>query len=543
MSDWSATHSTLPALRGGLDLEMPSAQFFNAAAVNSALSSHEIGMNLIDTKALHILHDAVRFGWLDRPQRDLMRPLYDQISKAVALQSAEESMVLLRNDGALLPLDRSKLKVIALIGPLASPAVPTAGGSGEVATYEASSLLSGLSEYLGPKARVLYDPGISKLDTIAVDTPFFVAPDGKQGVLLEVYKGGKFQGPPTATRVESHLIHGHYVPFGSIDLSHVGEADFSSNPDEQSALRFTTYLRTEGHEAVRIFLEDASPFRLYVDDVQVADDDRIPRAVLNSFPVSLGLGWHKIVLESLPGTEPLMNPQITMGVLPKKGLVHPAALEMAAAADVVVVPVGFTPRYETESSDRAFELPPGQQELIDAICRVNPHVVVLVTSGGPVSTSSWLRQSQAAIELWYPGQEGGRAVAETLFGDNNPSGHLPMTWDGSLQDNPAFTSYYYGKEDTTRSVLYKEGLFGGYRGYSSRSSAPQFPFGYGLSYTTFEFRDLHLKSHIQVSDGRSLEVEVTVINTGDRDGAVVPQLYVPTRSGVEGICSCVSAKG
>ena len=204
-----------------------------------------------------------------------------------------------------------------------------------------------------------------------------------------------------------------------------------------------------------------------------------------------------------------------MGIISEGGCVDSTAEELAAKADIAVVAVGFNTQSETEGWDRTFELPPGQNELIRRIAAKNRNTIVVMNSGGGVDMTSWLDKVEGVIEAWYPGQEGGSALAEILFGDVNPSGHLPATFERRWEDNPTHDNYY--PEKGTNRVVYKEGVFIGYRGYEHNGTKPLFPFGYGLSYTTFKYGNLKADEH---------EVSFDVTNTGSRAGDAVPEVYI-----------------
>jgi beta-glucosidase len=187
----------------------------------------------------------------------------------------------------------------------------------------------------------------------------------------------------------------------------------------------------------------------------------------------------------------------------------------------VVVAVGFDPDSEGEGSDRTFALPPGQDRLIEEMLAASKSVIVVVTAGGGVDMDPWLARVPAVIQAWYPGQEGGRALADVLLGEVNPSGRLPVTFDRRWEDNPVHASYY--PEENSRRIVYKEGVFVGYRGYEHASATPLFPFGYGLSYTTFRYGDLSIEPP---EEGRAVRVSFELTNTGSRAGAEVAQVYV-----------------
>jgi beta-glucosidase len=149
------------------------------------------------------------------------------------------------------------------------------------------------------------------------------------------------------------------------------------------------------------------------------------------------------------------------------------------------------------------------------MAEANKNVVVIVTAGGSIDMTAWIDQVPGLIQAWYPGQDGGTALAKIVFGEVNPSGHLPVTFERRWEDNPVHDSYY--PEPGTKKVTYKEGVFVGYRGYEKNNVKPQFPFGYGLSYTTFKYANLQ---------ATPASVSFDVTNTGQREGATVAQLYV-----------------
>ncbi len=196
-----------------------------------------------------------------------------------------------------------------------------------------------------------------------------------------------------------------------------------------------------------------------------------------------------------------------------------------------LVAAGFDQDSESEAGDRTFALPYGQDELIRAMAAANKKVIVAVTSGGNVDSNAWLDRVPVLLETWYGGQDVGRALAEILLGEVNPSGHLPATFERHAEDNPTFANYY--PEPGTKRVVYKEGIFVGYRGYEHNHTKPLFPFGYGLSYTTFKFANLAVSPE---TAGANPQVTVTfdVTNTGSRKGAEVAQVYLsPDHAKVE----------
>ena len=197
------------------------------------------------------------------------------------------------------------------------------------------------------------------------------------------------------------------------------------------------------------------------------------------------------------------------------------AEELAKRSDVVVLIAGLNNEWESEGFDRVdMKLPGAQNELIERVAAANPNTVVVLNVGSAVEMP-WIDKVPAVIQLWYNSQEQGNALSDVLFGDVNPSGKLPTTIPVRLQDNPAYINY----PGENGKVRYGEGLFVGYRYYDKKELAPQFPFGHGLSYTTFEYDNLHLSTD-QTTPEKGLDVSFDVTNTGKRAGKEVAQLYI-----------------
>ncbi len=198
------------------------------------------------------------------------------------------------------------------------------------------------------------------------------------------------------------------------------------------------------------------------------------------------------------------------------------ATEAVANADVAVVVVGRYSRLETEGADvKTMDLPGGQDELINAVEKANPHTVVVINTGDPVTMTKWIDNTPALLDMWYGGQEGGHAIASILFGDANPSGKLPVSFPKKWEDSPAYGNY----PGVNLKVNYAEGIYVGYRYFDTKNVAPQFPFGFGLSYTTFKYSDLTVTPD-RISADQPAEVSLKVTNTGTRSGAEVVELYV-----------------
>jgi beta-glucosidase len=540
MSDWHSTYDTLAAANGGLDLEMPTAERFNGADLEPLVRAAKVSVATIDDKVRRLLRTALRFGWFDRPQLDTSISRFNSAGRAVALQAATEAIVLLKNSNSILPFDAAAVRSIAVIGPDVYPAPLHGGGSATAVPFHAVSLLEGLSDKLGPDVQIDYSRGITDLRRLAAHTAFATAQrGGREGLQVEVFDNPQLAGRPVATRIDAHIAQGEpldVTAFASGDR----EFDVSAlRPPRQVAARWSGYytpVQSGDHDLfVQLGSENTghgfyTGYRLYVDDRLVCDHWSAKTALVAASRVSLDLRPHKVVLEhraaigGLGGPVPL----VLLGIVRAGEWVEPAAERFAARADAVIVAVGFDSETEAEDSDRTYQLPPGQDELIHRICTINTRCVVIVTSGGAVDTSGWLENVPGLLQAWYLGQEGGTALASVLLGGANPSGHLPATFERRWEDNPTHDSYY--PEPGSHRVRYSEGVFVGYRGYEARNIRPQFPFGYGLSYTKFEYTDLTLQRSTS-SPAALFQATFTVKNTGPRAGAAVPQLYVAPPSG------------
>ena len=526
MSDWDSTYSGVGAANGGLDIEMPTGKFMNRKNLLPALANGTVTQATIDEKVRHLLLTAESFGWLapGYAQRDASISLVNAQSNATALRSARESIVLLKNSGGLLPLDRKQVKTVLVVGPDAYPGVPVGGGSAGVVPFNLEGPLVGLERVAGGGVNVLYDAGLPTLSALARETKFTTdSGGGTPGVLVERFDSGDLSGAATQTTARD------------IDLTGMGWDAISDNLDELMALfqappkpksvRMTGYVNaaTAGPYLLAMAMGgEGSGVRAYLDGKLVVDCWKYVRAFEPHVTLPLTVGMHKVVVESYQNSP--IGGKLRFALVPEDSVVNAQAKALAAKADVVIVAAGYQTNKDNESEgeggDRTFDLPYGQDALIRAMLAANPKTVVAVTSGGNVDSSTWIDRVPVLLETWYGGQSGGRAMAEVVFGDVNPSGHLPATFERREQDNPTFHNYY--PQDGGIKVVYKEGIFVGYRGYQHEKIAPLFPFGYGLSYTTFAFGRLS----VSPGTGVGMEVSFDVTNTGTRRGAEVAQVYV-----------------
>ncbi|HEY0747005.1 MAG TPA: glycoside hydrolase family 3 C-terminal domain-containing protein, partial [Steroidobacteraceae bacterium] len=531
MSDWDATYDTWAAANGGLDLEMPSSKYFNAAALAPLLRGGQVTSATLDDKVRRILRTAVGLGWLDRAQLDPSISHYDVASRAAASQGAQEGVVLLKNASGTLPLQRHQIHNLAVIGPNAYPAVLMGGGSATVAPFQASNLLEGLSAELHDEVDIRYARGVADLQRFARDTRWTTAPNGEQpGLQVEEFDNLDLTAPARA-RAARYIDQGE-----PLDLTALASGDKELDlgmfaGTRPTSTRWTGYFTPKDTAAQELFVQVGGfdkdiGYRVFVDDKIVIDQWFFKKAAVASVTVTLDAREHKIVLEhrAVAGGLDGRVPFVRLGIVRSGGWVDPSAEKFAAHADAVIIAVGFDYASEAEAWDRSFGLPPGQDELIRKICAANARCIVVINSGGAVDMTAWLERVPALLQSWYLGQDGGAAVAKVLFGTVNPSGHLPVSFERRWQDNPVHDSYY--PKTGGQQVRYQEGVFVGYRGYEANHTKPVFPFGFGLSYTEFQYRDLQIRKSGSEKGTASYEAVFSVKNVGERDGAVVPQLYV-----------------
>ena len=219
---------------------------------------------------------------------------------------------------------------------------------------------------------------------------------------------------------------------------------------------------------------------------------------------------------SMPGEDPAKDTPEAREELRKE------AVAIAAKADAAIVLIGNSPAVESEDFDRTtLDLPAGQDELVQAIAKVNQNTIVVFNAGAPVNVSRWVNQVPSVLDAWFGGQEIGHAIADVLFGDVDPSGKLPFSFVNDFKESPAYGNY--PGEDL--HVKYAEGIYVGYRYFDKHGVTPQFPFGYGLSYTSFGYSDLKIKPG-KAASGQTFEVSLKLRNQGKREGAEVVQLYL-----------------
>jgi beta-glucosidase len=504
MSDWSATYDGVAAAKGGLDLEMPSGKFMNQKSLLPAVQNGRLSEEVINDHVRRILRVVFRFGFYDNPQKDASLPLDNPENSSVALQLAREGIVLLKNETNILPLSKI-IKSIAVIGPNAEEYV-AGGGSSYTRPFHAVTLLEGIKS-IAPGVKLTYVRGMpAPVENHAETSVFYTAPGSTElGLKAEYYNNKTFEGTPVARRTEKTINH---IWSGRPGVDGIGADNFS--------IRYTGVIRPQKTGTYKLGVKGDDGYRLYVNGERVIDEWHDQGANLTTASKLLEAGKeYKVTLEYYENGG---SAQITFAYY-QDALDFSQAIAAAKNADAVIFSIGFNSGTEGEGADRTFGLPEYQDSLIKTVAKVNANGIVVLNAGGNVDMQKWLSSVKGLVHAWFPGQEGGTAVAEILFGKTNPSGKLPASFENRWEDNPTFNSYY--DDDKDKRVQYKEGLNIGYRYYDRSKVQPLFPFGFGLSYTNFSYSGLQLSTN-----GNTATVTFTVKNTGKTDGADVAQVYV-----------------
>jgi beta-glucosidase len=520
MSDWNGTYSS-NAAAGGMDLEMPGPARWMGKSVIEDVHSGKLTEEFIDDKVRRVLRTLYRVGVFEspnlKPEQSIDRPEH----RALIRQAGSEAIVLLKNNG-ILPVEMSKVQSIAVIGALAAKPTLFGGGSASVTPHYSVSPLAAIRQcaQAHPQLKVEYTLG-TPIDrrTPSLDMSCVQSPDGLPGRLaIEYFATSDFSGSPLAYQIA--------------DRSQIEWSDNflkSANPQQFSARLTGKFIAPEtgrytfslfGNGSSRLLLDG----RVIVDrwsDRQVGDSDPWSSGEsLGAIDLQQGQEIQLTIEHTWQGSNPWRFTHI--GCLPPQPADPISTAEsLARSCDVAIVFAGLTSEWESEGFDRAdMDLPAEQNELIARVAAANPNTIVVLSCGAPLNMP-WLDRVAGVFHAWYLGQETGNAMADVIFGEVNPSGKLPTTFPKRLQDNPAFINY----PGENGRVHYGEGLFVGYRYYDKKEIEPLFPFGYGLSYTTFVYRNLTLNAN-QFGTGDEIKITLEVENSGKRAGAEIVQCYV-----------------
>lgn len=515
VSDWGAVHATAEPVNAGLDLEMPGPSKWFGPLLSEAVSTWQVEESAIDEAVRRILRLVIK-------RKNRTRSSYTVNSsrhQEVARRLAEEAITLLKNDNHLLPLAKSKLKSLAIIGPNAAECRIGGGGSSFAIPPYRVSPIDGLRNLLSDRVEIHYEKGCDNESAIPVIRPEYLrAPDGVSGGLLgEFFPNLDLQGEP----VFSNLFpSAGFWWYGSLPAEGISMDHFSARWSGS----FT--VPESGHYQLQ--LTNSASARLYVEDKLLLSNDAPEFDMITDEFIEQSATLELIKGEVYPlrieyikeSREPFISVRVSMRrtYLPSEDQRPAHAVAIAQSCDAAIVFAGYPEQHEQEGCDRtSLELTGPQTELIRAVAKANPNTVVVLNSGAPVSMP-WLEDVQAVLQAYYTGMEGGNAIARVLFGEVNPSGKLSVTYPKRLEDTPAFNNYPGG-----RQVTYGEGIFVGYRHYDLRNIEPLFPFGHGLSYSDFDY----LPIQIGYTKGIfPITIRASVKNVGTNAGKEVVQLYI-----------------
>jgi beta-glucosidase len=518
VSDWGANHTIFSSVAGGLDLEMPGPSKYYGRLLGEAVHNWQIDEAKVNEAARRVLRIIIKSGRLEKtmPKGAVNTTAHQNLAR----QLAEDAITLLKNNGDVLPIDLTKVKTIAVIGPNAAEAVIEGGGSSHVDPPYRITPLEALKAKLGKKATIEYEQGCDNFnEPPAIPLSWLTDANGNAGMKVELYRNEDFSGVPERSRNQMRPEYWMWA-----EPADKPEADHFATLWTGTLTVPATgqYVFQLGHSAhIRVYLDG----KLFIENkAPHGETHETSQASLTAEKKLVAGQKYALRIEHIKYPGQIVVYFRLTALVQNKSSEDPRqarAIKLAKKADLVLFFAGMPEGYESEGQDRPdIEIPGGQNALIAAVAKVNPKTVVILNAGAPV-TMPWLDKVAALVEAYYPGQENGNAVTNVLLGVVNPSGKLPVTFPKRLEDNPAFINVSY---PGCREVNYGEGIFVGYRFYDKKAIEPLFPFGYGLSYTTFAYGKA--KAPKKVKAGQPLEVSVTVMNTGKVAGKEIVQLYV-----------------
>jgi beta-glucosidase len=506
MSDWGAVHEG-DVVQSGNDLEMPTGDFMNVPALKAALAGGTVTQAAVDDSVRRILRTIIRVGLLDAPLHPDPAEVNSPAHDALALKVAEEGIVLLKNQHHVLPLDRERIKSIAVIGRPAVDMQVDALGSPQVPPLHKVNFLDGIKAQAAGQVAIDYVAAALNGESLPASAVTVPGNNAVHGFHAEYFKNRDLAGSPALVRVDQSITLNSPEPvapdFPVTDFSARWTGDLTVPVTGNYTFTFT------GDDGYRVFLGDKLLIDNWVKEPATTKSGSVELEAGKSYALRVEYfqegGDYTARMDWTPANS------------------HPYDEAVAAAkkSDIAVVFVS-TAGSEGEGNDRpSMDLPDNQAGLIQAVAEANKRTVVVLNNGTPVTMTNWLGQVPAVLESWFPGQEGGTALAAILFGDVNPSGKLPDTFAASRDEYPDFGNY----PGQNGEVHYAEGIYVGYRHFDKNGIEPLFPFGYGLSYTTFRYSDLKLSS-AELTPDASITASVDITNTGKRAGEEVAELYV-----------------
>ncbi|MEM7768701.1 MAG: glycoside hydrolase family 3 C-terminal domain-containing protein [Pseudomonadota bacterium] len=520
VSDWGAAKSTAGSANFGLDLEMPGPPRFYGNALLAAVEAGEVSQAVIDDHTARVLDLIIKCGAIDDETGSVPGWAPSDAHRGVARKAAAESMVLLKNDGDLLPL--AGPQSIAVIGALADYPAIQGGGSSQVSPDRIVTPLEGLRDALGASADVHFERGVDPEPRPPVLDGRLLAPSegaNENGLKATYFDRADFSGEQVLETVDWRF-------------SKLGFGEAAQSDNDLSFSAEWTGVFTPRHSGQHDWLVTHSnpDVELYIGDEELVGPNTSRETELlfmilplnrrhASIHLEAGKSYPMRIRYSQPAENAIRAFNIFNIFLREPAPDTAAAIARAMESDIALVFVGSGTTSETEGKDRAsMSVSEAQNQLVDSVLEANPNTVIVVNTGGPVEMP-WADRAPAIVQMFLPGQEGGHGLADTLTGKTNPSGKLPVSFPRHYRDNPTYLHFPGGQD-----VDYGEGLFVGYRYYDAVDIAPLFPFGHGLSYTRFDYGALSGPS--QAKAGDTITVSLDITNSGPVAGAEAVQIYV-----------------
>ncbi len=525
-TDYGAIIDGLKAAQAGTDIDMLFGTQMNATVLTPSINSGVLSVATINDKVRRILRQIYLFDF-DTYVPPTVHDTNSLASNQASLNVAREGIVLLKNQNNLLPLDPAAVKKIAVVGVLGKYAPPSGFGSAYASALDYISETSGLAQ-AAPQAQVTFLDGLS-LDPAAVTWTHLDA-DGTTevpGLTAEYFTNTDWSGTAATTRTDTY-----------VNLNWDSDTNLPTDGNTAStSIRWTGRVTptVSGDHVFKVRADGV--IHLTVNGQQIINngdgtplpDNAIPPTIPQYAKITLQAGQaYDVVLEYSRRPSYIASLGGLTGVqMSWASLVAPSDI---AGYDAVLVAAGNSNEYEGEGFDHMWELPEFQGQLIQSIASQNPHTIVALHGGTGLKVNDWVDQVGGLLHAFYPGQNGGQALAEILFGQVNPSAKLPISLERNLQDNPLYNYFpQFDNNGTLTQLSYAGDLLLGYRGYEKLGTTPLYPFGYGLSYTQFSYSNISVNPPVAFGNA-PIRVSFNVTNTGQRAGAEVAELYVGQRN-------------
>lgn len=534
MSDWGGTNSTVDSLNAGLDLEMPGpTRVRGIEAVTEAVKKGQVTEETITERARNVLKLIKKVGGFENPTIPPERSVVDPAHSKLIRDVAGQGITLLKNERNLLPLKKEdvKGKTIGLFG-LAKEALIHGGGSASLNAHYRITPEEGLKAAYGDSVTFKYAKGTHSYRLLPPLRKHCTDLKGNAGWTMQLFRKGQTDSPIKTT---------HEHPDSSF-------SPILDNEAKDNEVRFSTTFVASESGSHYLGCSGIGPTTVTINDELVFEQKHNspdPMGFLlggnpeKEFTVPFTAGQsYKIQIHSKPPPTDFDSsilaglPGFRMGFM--NATEHDVDLlkearDLAKSVDYAIVFTGHTPAWETEGQDQlSFNLPRdgSQDALVSAVASLNPSTIVVNSTGVAVALP-WLSHVPALIQAWFPGQEAGNSLADIISGAVNPSGRLPISWPKRIEDAPAYGNFPGEKKDGQLTVRYEEGVFVGYRHYDRMNKEVlHFPFGFGLSYTSFAL----FGAQVAGKGEGAWKATVAVKNTGKVDGSTVVQLYVGRRN-------------